>query len=254
MGDVETGLLDWRVVMKALASVLLLALIAAVIFLPRVPTGNASEPSRSVWVNDTSFAVMNNGITAYRVDGVNNPTLAIYRGQRVTFNVSAVGHPFYIKTLRTTGVTNLYPDGVTGQGETLGPVEFIVPSNAPNQLFYQCGVHAVMGGTLNIQDPLGVPQGHGPEAVQLGPAAPNPARGNATFSYSLPRTMRVYFALFDARGRRVRTITDGVEPAGQHLVPWDGRDDRGRTAPNGLYFFKLRADGRALSGQLVMAR
>ena len=239
--------------MKWLASVLLLALIAAVVFLPRVPTGNASEPSRSVWVNDTSFAVMNNGTTAYRVDGVNNPALTIYRGQTVTFNVSAAAHPFYIKTQRTTGTSNQYPNGVTGQGETLGPVTFVVPSVAPSMLFYQCGVHAAMGGTLNIQDPLGVP-GRGTEAVQLGPAAPNPARGNTTFSYSLPRTMRVYFALFDERGRRVRTITDGVEPAGQRVVPWDGRDDRGRTAPNGLYFFKLRADGRSLSGQLVMAR
>jgi hypothetical protein len=239
--------------MKALAAVLLLALVAAVV-MQRVPSGNASEPPRaSVWASETTFTVINQGLSAYRIDGVNNPMITLYRGQTCNFNVSAEGHPFYIKTMRTTGAGNQYPNGVTGQGEEIGTVVFVVPSDAPSTLFYQCGVHSAMGGTFNIQTPLDVGPGRGAESVRLGPAMPNPVRQEATFAYSLPRAARVYFALFDERGRRLRTLSDGVKPAGEHIVRWDGRDDRGRVAPSGIYFYRLRAEGRSLTGQLVIA-
>ena len=66
---------------------------------------------------------------------MNNATLNLVRGQTYTFTVSASGHPFWITTAR-------------------GPTS---AAAAPNPLFYQCGVHDAMGGTLNISDPVAVP-------------------------------------------------------------------------------------------------
>jgi len=206
----------------------------------------------------TAFTVTNSGLTAYLVDGASNPTLNLVRGQTYTFNVSAIGHPFYIKTTATTGTLDQYTNGVTGQGVTSGTLTFVVPTDAPNQLFYHCSLHATMGGTLNITGIVGVPPGGTPQGAPadlwLGLATPNPARDGARFSFGLPRGSSIDFSVFDMGGRRVWGLKQGVMPAGVHSIAWNGLDEAGHPAPSGLYFFLLRADDRALSGRLVLAR
>ena len=41
-------------------------------------------------------------------------------------------------------------NGSTGTGTASQAVTFVVPASAPASLFYQCGVHNAMGGTLSI--------------------------------------------------------------------------------------------------------
>jgi flagellar hook capping protein FlgD len=180
--------------------------------------------------------------------------LNLVRGETYTFNVSAIGHPFYIKTARVTGSGSQYTSGVTGQGVTSGALTFVVPTDAPSQVFYQCGVHLAMGDTINITSPVDVPGGGVPNVVWLGPATPNPAQEGTEFRIGLPRTTSIDFALYDLRGRKVRDLARGDLPAGEHLVPWDGRDRTGARVPSGLYFYRLRVESRVLSGRIVMAR
>ena len=52
----------------------------------------------------------------------------------------------------------------------------------------------------------------------LGRVRPNPARDRAYVRYSLARAGHVDLALFDATGRRVRTLSRGAQPAGHHSV------------------------------------
>jgi len=107
----------------------------------------------------TNFNVTNNGVSAYTIDGVDNKTLTLTRGQTYTFTLSASGHPFWIVTARgaanvTTNAVS-QTDGVTGNGmpSGTGTVTYVVPTSAPATLFYQCGIHDVMGGTLSIISP-----------------------------------------------------------------------------------------------------
>jgi len=81
---------------------------------------------------------------------VDNPTLTFCRGSTYVFAVNAPGHFLYIKTVRSSGTGNAYTDGVSGNGATAGDLTFVVPSNAPNTLFYDCSIHLMMGGTINI--------------------------------------------------------------------------------------------------------
>jgi hypothetical protein len=97
-----------------------------------------------------TLMVVNSGMTAYLVDQVANPTLTFCRGSTYVFSVSATGHPFYIKTVRSNGTANAFAMGVTGNGTDSGDVTFMVPASAPNTLFYDCSIHAVMGGTIHI--------------------------------------------------------------------------------------------------------
>lgn len=103
------------------------------------------------------FEVANNSASAYTFDGVgltasDNPTLYLSRGETYEFHVNATGHPFYIKTAQTTGSTDQYTSGVTGNGTEVGIVSITVPMDAPATLYYICGVHSAMVGTIHVLD------------------------------------------------------------------------------------------------------
>lgn len=100
----------------------------------------------------TTFTVVNSGLTAYSINGTHNPTLNLVRGQTYVFQVTAAGHPFWIKTIRSTGTGNAYNSGVTNNGTDSGSVTFVVPSNAPSTLFYNCEFHSAMTGQINVMD------------------------------------------------------------------------------------------------------
>ena len=46
----------------------------------------------------------------------------------------------------------------------------------------------------------------------------------------------------DLAGRRVRQIQAGMESIGHYEHPWDGRDDKGKLVPPGIYIYRIIAD------------
>jgi hypothetical protein len=106
----------------------------------------------------------------------------------------------------------------------------------------------VPAGTLDVS------AGPGSAAVRFAPIAPSPARDNALVSFQLPRAARVRVAVFDAAGRRVRTLAEGEQAAGEHSLSFDLRDDRGRTLARGLYLVRLEAEGRSFTRRLIATR
>lgn len=110
-----------------------------------------------VFTHAQTFSVTASGLTAYVIDGANNPTLTLQRGVTYVFNLSNTSiHPFWIKSSLGFGSTGAFNTGVVNNGSTTA-VSFTVPANAPNQLFYQCGNHSGMTGTLNITTPVTPP-------------------------------------------------------------------------------------------------
>jgi hypothetical protein len=90
----------------------------------------------------------------------NNPNIGpLYRGGTYTFNLanSLSGHPFYLTTdnggnFVSNTFVGEYTNGVTGSRNQSGTLVFTVPNNAPNTLFYQCGIHSHMRGQITIKD------------------------------------------------------------------------------------------------------
>jgi hypothetical protein len=74
-------------------------------------------------------------------------------------------------------------------------------------------------------------------------AARNPFRGAASLAYSLPRAAHVDLGVYDLGGRRVATLFSGQRKAGIFTAEWNGRDDAGRSVAQGVYFYRLDADG-----------
>jgi len=68
---------------------------------------------------------------------------------------------------------------------------------------------------------------------------PNPFNPQTRIAFSLASAGRVSLAVFDLRGRRVRTLLDDSLAAGEHSVEWNGRDGNGQTVSAGTYFCRL---------------
>ena len=81
-----------------------------------------------------------------------NPTLTVVEGETYTFNVKALGHPFWIKTVKSTGTENAYSSGVTNNGIADGTITFTVPYDAPSILYYNCQLHSSMAGEIIVID------------------------------------------------------------------------------------------------------
>jgi hypothetical protein len=91
--------------------------------------------------------------------------------------------------------------------------------------------------------------GTGPNtpALALGACWPNPASGELRQSLRLPRAAAVEWALYDLAGRRVAVLQEGtLAPGARELsaaLP--------RALAGGLYFSRVRVDGRALGSRRV---
>jgi len=162
------------------------------------------------------FDVANNGAGAYAFSGsglssVDNATLFLYRGFTYEFHLNATGHPFYIKTVASTGTGNQYTSGVTGQGTETGIVTFTVPQDAPDTLYYACEFHSSMQGMLKIVD-----QGVNFDEFSVSTASPS-GSGSLTynnagvFTYTPPS-----FALGD-----LNNVSSAAPTTGE-VLKWDG--------------------------------
>jgi len=103
-------------------------------------------------VHAADFTVVNSGLSAYIINGQSNPGLTLHRGRTYTFDVNASGHPFWIKTIQGIGTGNGY-SGAANNGDDVGTITLVLPTNAPSALFYNCRFHAGMTGNITVIDP-----------------------------------------------------------------------------------------------------
>lgn len=85
-------------------------------------------------------------------------------------------------------------------------------------------------------------------------AGPSVQGFDSRIDFNLPRAADVLLTIHDIQGRTIRTLIDGRQPAGRHVVRWDGRDDDGKSLASGIYFCRVAAEGRAATQRVVILR
>lgn len=91
-------------------------------------------------------------------------------------------------------------------------------------------------------------------AFRLGSVSPNPMSREGRFSFAIPAPGPVRLAVYDVRGRLVRTLEDEIRPAGRYEVFFNGRDARGASLASGVYFLRLEAGGRVATQRMTIVR
>jgi hypothetical protein len=75
-------------------------------------------------------------------------------------------------------------------------------------------------------------------SIALYRPTPNPFTTNTRFAYAIPTRGAVDIGVFDLAGRRVRTLAQGVQAAGQYQAVWDGFTDNGQRVRQGMYYLR----------------
>jgi len=124
-----------------------------------VSSSNYAIPSQSL---NTVYDVTNNGFSAYlftNAISASNPTLTLVRGVTYTFNVNALGHPFWIKSgsSKVSGTNDAYNTNVTNNGTDNGTIIFSPDELTPDNLYYICQNHSTMNGDITIVNSIEIP-------------------------------------------------------------------------------------------------
>jgi hypothetical protein len=91
----------------------------------------------------------------------------------------------------------------------------------------------------------------------LGQNQPNPVHFATEIPFQVTggRPVSVTLRIFDAGGRLVRTLMDGVESAPlERIARWDGRDQNSRRVASGIYYYQLNVSGKVISKRMVVLR
>ena len=83
---------------------------------------------------------------------------------------------------------------------------------------------------------------------------PNPFNPETSISFSIGQQQNVRLAIFDLRGRHVRTLWNGAAPSGESRAIWNGRDDGGRPVASGVYLYRLFAGTQVVSRKMTLLR
>jgi len=84
---------------------------------------------------------------------------------------------------------------------------------------------------------------------------PNPFTPTTSIHYLLSEESTVTVVIYDLHGARVKTlITNTYQPAGEHLLPWDGKNELGQDLPSGVYIYNVTANQHSVSHRMVLTR
>lgn len=88
----------------------------------------------------------------------------------------------------------------------------------------------------------------------LAPGHPNPFNAVTLIRFQTALAGKAQLEIYDLLGQRVRRLVDEALDPGQHLHPWDGRDDRGLPVASGVYFCRLRTGDQLFSQRLLLLK
>jgi hypothetical protein len=93
-----------------------------------------------------------------------------------------------------------------------------------------------------------------PAGLALLPASPNPFRTGIDIRFRLGKDSHAVVGIYNVKGQKVRVLADEPLKQGFNRLSWDGTDFNGRQAGTGVYYYKVSAEGRTLSGKLLLVK
>ena len=83
---------------------------------------------------------------------------------------------------------------------------------------------------------------------------PNPFNPTTQIHYGIPSNQLVRIAIFDVRGRHIRNLVNNKQSAGYYSVQWNARDNEGKNAPAGMYFYVFEAGKFRSTKKMVLLK
>jgi hypothetical protein len=93
-----------------------------------------------------------------------------------------------------------------------------------------------------------------PYNYELMQSYPNPTTGKAAIKYQLAQPGKVSLKIYNTLGQVVKTLVSQNQAAGYYNVAWDGKDNAGKAAANGVYIYRLEAGDYKATRKMAMIK
>ena len=142
------------------------------------------------------------------------------------------------------------------QRDSYGNYYYRVASKGLDRITVTINVTDVVGSAPSVETP---PPPVLPETTELLTNFPNPFNPETWIPYQLAEPAEVTLTIYDIRGRVVRTLRLGHQPAGLYrsrskAAHWDGRNQLGEQVATGIYFYTLKADDYMATRKLLIRK
>jgi flagellar hook assembly protein FlgD len=64
----------------------------------------------------------------------------------------------------------------------------------------------------------------------------------------------VKLEIYGLDGKRIKTLTNRIQSAGEYSVIWDATDNNNKPVTPGIYFYKIDTDGIQSTERIVLIR
>lgn len=93
-----------------------------------------------------------------------------------------------------------------------------------------------------------------PRATALMQNYPNPFNLVTNIPFELAARTRVELEVFNILGQKVNSLVNKELPPGRYNIDWPGIFDNGRTAPSGIYFYRLQTENTSLVKKMILLK
>ena len=93
-----------------------------------------------------------------------------------------------------------------------------------------------------------------PTMAKLGQNYPNPFNPTTTISFQIPHQSNVKLTIYNLKGERIKTLLNKNIDSGYHQVIWNGKNDNGKDAVSGIYFYKLTSQSYNLIQKMILMK
>lgn len=203
------------------------------------------------WFNPRSPAIMSHGehldmafeyVTSHP-EGVRIYARPAYNYEPL-FGMTSDGSPLYSPPAGTGDFWCTYTSGFTQANS----IRFQMVNDDQTVLLLEHFVSGLWAWGTSAT-PTAAPEPIPAMAVNLGPSYPNPFNPTATIPVTLSREAAVMLAVYDLRGRLVRTLAEGVLPAGDHTFTFNGEG-----LASGGYICRLESPLGVQSQHMVLVK
>ena len=154
------------------------------------------------------------------------------------FSLKSFAQPFAVKGIVTVSATPVRYASITFVNTSDTTKKFTALTDTSG--YYQTDLLTLVKPNSNV-----------PATFALAQNYPNPFSASTTISYSLGAQSDVRVTIYDILGREIKKFTVGVQAAGVHGVPWDGKNNFDERVTTGIYFYRLQANGETAVKKMV---
>jgi len=93
-----------------------------------------------------------------------------------------------------------------------------------------------------------------PQSMELSQNYPNPFNPTTMIKYNIRNAGQTKLTVYDVLGREVRTLVDGAQSSGWHIITWDGTNDNRQGVSTGTYFYRIENNGQIETKKMIMLK